>query len=164
MTNGTRRGEGSASRPGRFLTPEKTRYPVYRRLGGSQSLVGQVRKISPPPGFVPRTVQPVASHYTDWATLCKVVEISIFTSRRYQSSTDVQTMRVVSGEMQTEMTNFPNYSERSAKKKAFDHSIWYHTLFQHIETFSTMKMEARDTFETLLIYQNTWYDMIWYMI
>jgi hypothetical protein len=27
-----------------------------------------VRKISPPPGFDSQTVQPVASHYTDWAT------------------------------------------------------------------------------------------------
>jgi hypothetical protein len=26
---------------------------------------GRVRKISPPPGFDPRTVQPVASRYTD---------------------------------------------------------------------------------------------------
>jgi sugar phosphate permease len=25
-------------------------------------------KTSPPPGFDPRTVQPVASRYTDWAT------------------------------------------------------------------------------------------------
>jgi hypothetical protein len=31
---GTRRGEGSASRPGRPLPPGKTRYPLYRRLGG----------------------------------------------------------------------------------------------------------------------------------
>jgi len=29
---------------------------------------GQVRKISLPPGFDPRTFQPVASRYTDWAT------------------------------------------------------------------------------------------------
>jgi hypothetical protein len=29
---------------------------------------GQVRKISPPPGFDPRTVQPVGSRYTDYAT------------------------------------------------------------------------------------------------
>jgi hypothetical protein len=28
---------------------------------------GRVRKISPPPGFNPRTVQPVASRYNDWA-------------------------------------------------------------------------------------------------
>ena len=66
--HGIRRGEGSASRPGRSLPPGKARYPLYRRLGGPQGLSGQVRKISPPPGFDPRTVQPVASRYTDWAT------------------------------------------------------------------------------------------------
>jgi hypothetical protein len=46
----------------------KTRYPLYRRLGGPQGRSGRVRKISPPPGFDPRIVQPVASRYTDWAT------------------------------------------------------------------------------------------------
>ena len=45
----------------------KTRYPSYRRLGGSQSRSGQVRKISPPPGIDPWTAQPIASRYTDWA-------------------------------------------------------------------------------------------------
>jgi hypothetical protein len=49
------------------LPPGKTRYPLYRRLGGPQGRSGQVRKISPPTGFDPRTVQPVASRYTDWA-------------------------------------------------------------------------------------------------
>ena len=34
LDHGTRRGEGSASRPGRSLPPEKTQYPLYRRLGG----------------------------------------------------------------------------------------------------------------------------------
>ena len=52
--NGTRRGEGSASRLGRSLPPGKTRYPMYRRLGGPQGRSGQVRKISPSPGFDPR--------------------------------------------------------------------------------------------------------------
>ena len=66
--HGTRRGEGSASRAGRSLPPGKTRYPLYRRLGGPHSRSGQVRKISPPPEFDPRTVQPVDSRYTDWAT------------------------------------------------------------------------------------------------
>jgi hypothetical protein len=33
------------------LLPGKTRYPLYRRLGGSQSRSGQVRKISPPTGI-----------------------------------------------------------------------------------------------------------------
>ena len=66
--HGTRRGEGSASRPGRSLPPGKTRYPLYRRLGGPQGQSGQIRKISPPPGFDSRTVHSVASRYTDWAT------------------------------------------------------------------------------------------------
>jgi len=46
------------------LPPVKTRYVSYRRLGGPQSRSGQVRKISPPPGFDPRTVQPLANRYT----------------------------------------------------------------------------------------------------
>ena len=45
------------------LPPGKTLYPLYRRLGGSQGRSGHVRKISPSPGFDPRTVQPLASRY-----------------------------------------------------------------------------------------------------
>ena len=47
------------------LPPGKTWYTLYRRLGRHQGRSGRVRKISPPPGFDPRTVQPVASLYTD---------------------------------------------------------------------------------------------------
>ena len=43
LDHGNRRGEGSASRPGRSLSPGKTRYPLYRRLGGLQGRCGQVR-------------------------------------------------------------------------------------------------------------------------
>ena len=49
--NGTRREEGSESRPGRSLPPGKSRYPLYRRLGGPQGQSGQVRKISPTTGI-----------------------------------------------------------------------------------------------------------------
>ena len=49
------------------LPTRKTQYPLYRRLSGPQGRYVQVRKISPPPGFDPRTVQPVAIRYTDWA-------------------------------------------------------------------------------------------------
>jgi hypothetical protein len=45
----------------------KTQYPLYRRLGRTQGRSGGVRKISSPPGFGPRTFQPVASRYTDYA-------------------------------------------------------------------------------------------------
>jgi len=47
------------------LPPGETRYPLYRKLGGTQGRSGRVRKILPPPGFDSRTVQPVASRHTD---------------------------------------------------------------------------------------------------
>jgi hypothetical protein len=40
---------------------------MSRGLGGPQGRSGRVRKILPPPGFDPRTVQPLASRYTEWA-------------------------------------------------------------------------------------------------
>jgi hypothetical protein len=51
-------------RIGRF-TPEKDAVPIYNGLRGPQGQFGRVRKISPPPGFDSRTIQPVASRYTD---------------------------------------------------------------------------------------------------
>jgi len=47
----------------------KSRYLLYRRLGGPQGRSKRVRKISPPPGFDPRTVQRIANRYTDWANI-----------------------------------------------------------------------------------------------
>ena len=38
-------------------------------LGRPQGLSAQVRKISPTPGFDPRSVQPVTGRYTDYAIL-----------------------------------------------------------------------------------------------
>ena len=49
------------------LPPWKTRCTLDRRLGGPQDRPGRVRRISLPPGFYPRTVQPIANRYTDWA-------------------------------------------------------------------------------------------------
>jgi len=69
LTSALEGGEGSASRPGRNLPPGKTRYPLYRKLVGLQGRSGQVRKISPPSGFDPRTVQPVGNEtfiYCAW--------------------------------------------------------------------------------------------------
>jgi len=51
-------------RPDRFTPGEE---PVPRRLSGPQGRSGRMQKISPsPPAFDPRTVQPIASRYTDW--------------------------------------------------------------------------------------------------
>ena len=64
---GTRWGSVVSVMPQSPLPPRKTRYPLYKRLGGPQDRSGQVRKISSPPGFDPQTVQLVASRYTDCA-------------------------------------------------------------------------------------------------
>jgi len=40
MTTALEGGEESASRSSRFLPPGKTRYPLYRRLGGPQDRCG----------------------------------------------------------------------------------------------------------------------------
>jgi hypothetical protein len=65
MTSALEGGEWSAAR--RTLPPGKTRYPVYRRLGGPQGRSGRVENLVPP-GFDLRTVKLVVSRYTDWAT------------------------------------------------------------------------------------------------
>ena len=58
-------GVGGQRNAPAVLPPGMTRNPLHRRQGGLQGRSGQVRKISPPPGFDPRTAQPVASRYTD---------------------------------------------------------------------------------------------------
>ena len=75
MTATLEGGEWSAARPGRTLPPGKTRYPFYRRLGGPQCRYIRAENLVPA-GIRSRTVQPVVSRYTDWAT-CWEVELSI---------------------------------------------------------------------------------------
>jgi len=68
MTAALEGGEwSSAARPGCTLPPWKTRYPFYRRLGGPQGRSGRAENLVPT-GIRSRTVQPVVSRYTDWAT------------------------------------------------------------------------------------------------
>jgi len=59
MTAALEVGEWSAARPSRTLSPGKTRYPFYRRLGGPQDRCGRVENLVPT-GIRSRTVQPVA--------------------------------------------------------------------------------------------------------
>ena len=65
--SGTRRGEWSAAPPGHTFPPGKTLYRFYRRLGGPQGRFGRVENLVPTV-IRSRTVQPVVSRYTDWAT------------------------------------------------------------------------------------------------
>jgi len=52
MTTALEGDEGSAARPGCTLPPGKTRYPLYRRLGGPQGRSGWAENLAPT-GFVP---------------------------------------------------------------------------------------------------------------
>ena len=63
MTTVLEGGEWSAARPGRTLPTGKTRYPLYRRLGGTQGRSGRTENLAPA-GFDPRIVQPVVSRCT----------------------------------------------------------------------------------------------------
>jgi hypothetical protein len=57
------------------LPPGKeTRYPLYRRL----------RKISPPPGFDPWTIQPVASRYTNYTIPAQRGSHSVIHHQRHE--------------------------------------------------------------------------------
>ena len=52
---------------GLFYPRERNPAPIYRRMGRPQGSFQQMRKILPPTGYDPRTVQHVARPYTDWA-------------------------------------------------------------------------------------------------
>jgi len=78
---GTRRGEWSAARPGRFYPRDKTRYPFYRRLDGHQGRVGRAENLVPT-GIRSRTVQPVVIPYTDWDGGSSAVHIYTQTKHR----------------------------------------------------------------------------------
>ena len=67
LTSALYGGGWSMPRPGRFTPGKETQYPLYRRLGGPLGRSGWVSNISPPLEFDPRTLQPIASCYTDCA-------------------------------------------------------------------------------------------------
>jgi hypothetical protein len=76
-------GGWSTPCPGRFTLWKETRYPLYRRLGGSQGQPGGVQKISPRPGFDPLAVQPVASCCTNYAIQVHIITQSQCITSRF---------------------------------------------------------------------------------
>ena len=62
------------------LPPGKNRYPLYRRLGGSQGRSGRARKILSPPGFDLRTVQPVPTELSRPIQLYLFIEVVLESS------------------------------------------------------------------------------------
>jgi len=67
LTTALERGEGSASHPGRSLPPRKDLVLIVQEAGWAPGLVW-VGADNPSPHRDPRTIQPIASHYTDYAT------------------------------------------------------------------------------------------------
>lgn len=57
----------SAPHPAHFTPKKEMMYPSYRGLGGPRNWSGWVCKISSALTFKPRNIQPLASHYTDFA-------------------------------------------------------------------------------------------------
>ena len=67
MTTALEGGEGSASRPGRSLLRERQGTHCVGGWVGPRGGMDSCGKSRPSPGFDPRTVQHVASRYTDYA-------------------------------------------------------------------------------------------------
>ena len=89
-------GGWSTSSPGRF-TPGKDTVTIVQEAGWAPAPVWKrCEKISPPPGFDPRTAQPVASRCTDYAISAHNVggESVVMCSRRESGSSLVNTVSV----------------------------------------------------------------------
>jgi hypothetical protein len=65
-TSALEAGRWSTSHPGRF-TPGEDAVPIVQETGWCSEPISTARRISPTPGFNPRTFQPVASRYTFYA-------------------------------------------------------------------------------------------------
>ena len=67
--HGTRRGWGDSVTPLSLFTPGKNPVSIVQEAGWAPGPVWTgAENLAPPPGFDPRTVRPVASRYTDYAT------------------------------------------------------------------------------------------------
>jgi len=67
--HGTRRGWGVSFTHRPLSTPGKDPVPIVQEAGWAPGRVWTGEEnLGPPPEFDPRTVQPIASGYTDWAT------------------------------------------------------------------------------------------------
>ena len=66
LTSALDKGGWTTPHPGCFILRKENQYPLCRRLGGPQGQSGPVWNISPPLGFDPQTVHPVASPYINY--------------------------------------------------------------------------------------------------
>ena len=66
LDHGTRRGWGVSFKPRPLFTPGEDPVPIVQEGGWAPGPVWTGAENLAPPGFDPRTVQPVASPHTDW--------------------------------------------------------------------------------------------------
>jgi hypothetical protein len=94
---GIRRGWVVNSTPQKHFTPEKSRYPLYRRLGGPQGQSGRGGKSRPTGIRSPYRSARKLSRYTDWATWTQLHDvISCFSNCKplYSMCWDVQIFKM----------------------------------------------------------------------
>ena len=72
--HGTRRGWEVSFTPRPLFTPRKDQVPVVQEIGWTKGPVWAGAENLAPTGIRSRTVQPVGSHYTDWAIVSTNLE------------------------------------------------------------------------------------------
>jgi len=107
MTAALEGGEWSAARPGRTLPPGKTRYPLYRRLGGLQGRSGRAENFVPT-GIRSRTVQSIVSRYSDWATQPNFKKSRVTDTQKKEAASCSETSVAIH---QTTQCNIPEDSD-----------------------------------------------------
>ena len=75
LDHDTIRGWGVSVTPRPLFTPGEDPVPIVQESGWAPGPVWTGAEISPPPGFDPRIVKPVASRYTDDATRSTVYAV-----------------------------------------------------------------------------------------
>ena len=136
MTAALEGGEWSAARPDRTLPPGKTRYPFYRRLCGPQDRFGRTENLVPT-GIRSRTVQPLVSRYTDWATGPQIHPLTpndLYRGRTAQLTSKRCSLYVYSSNIGTEYFKHGIYSQFffSSKCSLFHNSKVFGSCIIHI--------------------------------
>jgi len=101
------------------IPPGKTRYPLYRRLGGSQGRSGRAENLVPT-GIWSRTVQPIVSRYTDSASRLTHLYTAWFKTR--DSISYVCTPLTINGMWMIDITferGGPKFSNTTARALAY---------------------------------------------
>ena len=134
-------GEWTTPLPGHF-TPGKDPVPIVQEAGWAPGPSGRVWKISPPQQFDSRTVQPVASRYTDCAIVYGNIYIYIYivqcrwyndlatglavrvsnpksSKKFYSSPKRLYWLRI----HQTSSPGFPPGGKEKRQESEFDHSL-----------------------------------------